>query len=94
MTRAIALLLAAFALRPALPVEPADVSVERHGRLLRVQTGAAVANVRLDRYRLQVRERATAALLTAEQRGGLFFERAGTPHGLGAVTGVANPRCA
>jgi alpha-glucosidase (family GH31 glycosyl hydrolase) len=78
-----------FASRVALAVEPADVTVHRSGKLLRVETSAVIANIRLDRYRLQVRDRVTRGLLTAEMRGGgLFYERDGTAHGLGPVTAV------
>ncbi|HYR96982.1 MAG TPA: TIM-barrel domain-containing protein, partial [Candidatus Binatus sp.] len=71
-------------------VEPADVTVRRAGGSVRVQTGAASATVRLARYRLKLRDRTTRRLLTTEQRaGGLFYERGGTVHALGAVRDVA-----
>jgi alpha-D-xyloside xylohydrolase len=70
-------------------VEPPDVTVRRAGGSVRVETGAASVRVGLGRHRLQLRERGTGRLLTAEQRGGgLFYERAGVAHALGAVTEV------
>jgi alpha-D-xyloside xylohydrolase len=85
---AVLLLLTASGVRA---VEPADVTVGHAGRTLRVQTSAVVATVRLDRYRLQLRDRTTGAALTAEAHGGgLFYERGGTPHALRGVTDVAD----
>jgi alpha-D-xyloside xylohydrolase len=84
---AVLLLLTASGVRA---VEPADVTVDHAGQTLRVQTSAIAATVRLDRYRLQVRDRTTGAALTAEAHGGgLFYERGGTPHALRGVTDVA-----
>src|SRR5690348_17265528 len=87
--RAIAIAVVSLAAGRALAVEPADVTVARHGGSLRVETGAASARIRLGRFALQLRERATRRLLTAERHaGGLFYERGATVHGLGAVTDV------
>jgi len=73
----------------AAAVEPADVVVARAGRAVRVQTSAVVATVRLARYGLRVRDRATRRTLVAEQRAGVFYERGGTSHALGKVGRVA-----
>ncbi len=73
----------------AAAVEPADVTVTRVGGSVRVETGAASARIRLGRFALQLRERATHRLLVAERRaGGLFYERGGVAHALQAVTTV------
>jgi alpha-glucosidase (family GH31 glycosyl hydrolase) len=73
----------------AVAVEAPDVTVERRSGTVRLQTGAALATVRLGRLRLQLRERAKRGLLTAEPPdGGLFYERAGAVHRLAAVTNV------
>ncbi len=73
----------------AAAVEPPDVTVSRRGTILSIETGAARAAVRLRRYALKLRAAGERALLTAESRaGGLFYERSGVVHGLGAVTAV------
>ncbi len=88
-----AALLALFAASVAAAVEPADVSVERRGSTVRITTGAAVANVRLARYRLKLRERASGRVVgtTLAQnaaQGSLFYERGGVAYDLGRVTAV------
>jgi alpha-glucosidase (family GH31 glycosyl hydrolase) len=73
----------------ARAVEPADVRVERRAGALRVETGAAVAEIALRRYRLTFRDRATGTAYTREAPpAGLFYERGGTTHTLGAVSAV------
>ena len=73
----------------AAAVEPASVTVTRRGSLLRIETGAAVATVRMRRYALALRASGARRVLTAEARsGGLFYERGGSVHALGAVTAV------
>ncbi len=75
---------------PARGVEPADVHVVRRAGALRVETGAAVAEVALRRMRLVFRDRHTGRVYTRETGpGGLFYERAGATHGLGTVRDVA-----
>src|SRR5262245_38361925 len=84
-----AILLLALAVRAAHAVDPADVTVARLQNVVRVETSAVRADVRLARCRLLVRDRATGALLTREQNaGGLFYERAAAAHALGTVTDV------
>src|SRR5688572_14187832 len=56
---------------------------------VRLETSGVRAEVRRKRFRLKVRDQATRRRLVREQRDGLFGERGGTTHGLGAVTGVA-----
>jgi alpha-glucosidase (family GH31 glycosyl hydrolase) len=74
----------------AAAVEPADVTVRRFAGSVRVETGAANAQIRLGRWGLRVRDRGTGRLLTRELgSGGLFYERAGVVHRLGAITDVA-----
>ncbi len=81
---------AALAPAPARGVEPADVHVVRRAGALRVETGAAVAEVALRRMRLVFRDRRTGRVYTRETGpGGLFYERAGATHGLGTVRDVA-----
>jgi alpha-glucosidase (family GH31 glycosyl hydrolase) len=72
-------------------VEPADVSIARAGGVLQLRTGAALATVGLGRYRLGVRAAGTRKLLVRDDpAGGLFYERGGAVHALGAVTDVAS----
>jgi alpha-glucosidase (family GH31 glycosyl hydrolase) len=84
-----AVLLLALVARAAHAVDPADVTVTRLQNVVRVETSAVRADVRLARCRLLVRDRATGALLTREQNtGGLFYERSAAVHALGAVSDV------
>ena len=73
----------------AADIVPRDVTIHRSGGTVRLETRAALADVRLDRYRLDLRERRTTGLLVREQSpGGPFYERGGTTHRLGAVSNV------
>jgi alpha-glucosidase (family GH31 glycosyl hydrolase) len=83
----VAALLLATPSPPATAVEAATVRVTRARDRLRVATDAAVAEIRLARYRLRLRRGAT--LLATEHRdGGVFYERQGARHHLGRVRAV------
>lgn len=70
-------------------VEPADVTVEQRPGLVRIRTGAAIADVRLGRYRIRFRDVATRRTLSRERPlGGLFYERGGEVHEVEGVTSV------
>jgi hypothetical protein len=85
-----AVLLGALGAHVALAVDPPDVTMRRTAGSVRLETGAASARIRLGRWGLQLRDRVTRRLLTAERRaGGLFYERGADVHGLGRVTDVA-----
>jgi alpha-glucosidase (family GH31 glycosyl hydrolase) len=74
----------------AAGVEPAVVRVQRSARVVRVSTPSVRATLRLRPYALELRDRRSRALYTAEPRtGGLFYERDGVVHALGAVSDVA-----
>jgi alpha-glucosidase (family GH31 glycosyl hydrolase) len=68
-------------------VEPADVSVTETPSSVRVETGAARADIRRSPFRLKLR-RTDGRRLFRQQREGLFWERAGITHTVGDVTGV------
>ena len=87
MPRLRALLLVVFALAsPAsLPaVETPRVTLVRTAASVRLSTGRAVAEVRLARHRLRV-QAGGKGLVREPADGGLFYERAGATHQLGAV---------
>src|SRR5712692_10345261 len=82
--------LTALAPRATLAVEPADVTTRRLHGAVRLATGAAIADVHLRPYRLDLRERGSRVLLAGElASGGLFYERGGVAHSLGSVSDVA-----
>jgi hypothetical protein len=81
---ALALLVATLRLSAATMEAPA-VRVLR--RRLVLSTGAAIAEVRLTRYRLRLR-RGTTLLTTEHSHGGTFYEREGTRHQLRRVRRV------
>lgn len=89
-----ALVLAALALpspvrSTPVPTSP-PVTVEPGGPIVRVSTDAARVEVARGRFHLRVRDRAGRRVVVREDGGGgLFYERAGARHGLGAVTDVA-----
>jgi alpha-D-xyloside xylohydrolase len=86
-----ALLLAVSAAAPGRSpaVEPAAVTVEVRARFVRISTPAAVAEIRLRRYRLRFRALVTNTVLAREESpDNVFYERGGTVYGLGAVTDV------
>ncbi|MCW5891403.1 MAG: hypothetical protein KIT14_12750 [bacterium] len=88
---AAACLVAALVLPEAVrAVEPARVTVEPNGRVVRLTTDAVRAEVARDRFRLRVRDRAGRRVVVREDAGGgLFYERAAGRYELGAVTDVA-----
>ena len=71
-------------------VEPADVSFTVMSSTVRIETSGVRAEVRRKRFRLKVRDQTTRRRLLREQRDGLFWERGGTTHALGAVTAVTS----
>ncbi len=74
----------------AVAVEPAVVTVEQSAARVRVRSQAAEVLVRRARLHLTLRDLSTRRKLTRERRsGGLFYERGGVVHGLGAVSAVA-----
>src|SRR5213593_3478210 len=76
--------------RATLAVEPAAVTIQRLHGAIRLTTRAAIADVHLRPYRLDLRARASRVLLTGEPvPGGLFYERGTAQHALGAVTDTA-----
>jgi alpha-D-xyloside xylohydrolase len=65
------------------------VTVGPGGAVVRLTTDAAQVEVARRRFRLRVRDRGARRVVVREDAaGGLFYERAGVRHGLGAVTGV------
>ena len=65
-------------------VQPARVETRISSKVVRVQTKAAMAEVRRAPFRLRVlADRKT--LVREQSTGGLFYERAGAAHGLGDV---------
>jgi alpha-glucosidase (family GH31 glycosyl hydrolase) len=90
MTACLVVALTALLAAPAAGGEPASVRVQRSARAVRVGTGSAVATLRLRPYALELRDRRSRALYTGAPRtGGLFYERDGVVHALGAVADVA-----
>ncbi len=84
-----AVLVAGVARSTASAVEPADVTVEQRPSLVRIRTGAAIADVRLWRCRLRFRDAATRRVFARERLGGaLFYERAGAVHEVEGVRAV------
>ena len=74
----------------AVAIEPAVVTVEQSTARIRVRSQAAEVLVRRARLQLTLRDLSTRRKLTREQRsGGLFYERGGVAHELGAVSAVA-----
>src|SRR5262249_23917438 len=65
------------------------VAIHRSHAAVRLATRAAIADVHLDLYRLDLRERRTMGLLVREQTpSGLFYERDGATHTVGSVSDV------
>jgi alpha-D-xyloside xylohydrolase len=83
-----AALCAALAARPA----GAAVHVTRGRGAVRIASPKGIAEVRLARFALAVRDRDGRLLTSEAQDGSVFFERAGAtaPVTLGRVTGIAN----
>jgi len=74
----------------AVAVDPPVVTVEPGGARLRVRSQAAEVTVRKARLGLTLRDLVTHRRLTGEEpKGGLFYERGGTGHALGAVTATS-----
>jgi len=71
-----------------------DVTIHRSHTAVRLATRAGIADVHLDPYRLDLRERRTMGLLTREQTpSGLFYERNGATHTVGSVSDAStSPR--
>jgi len=66
-----------------------DVTIHRSHTAVRLATRAGIADVHLDPYRLDLRERRTMGLLTREQTpSSLFYERNGATHTVGSVSDV------
>lgn len=90
MRAASLLLLAALAPAVAAATLPASVTVEPGGAVIRLATAAARVEVTQSRFRLRVRDAAARRVVVrAAGDDGLFYERAGRRHGLGAVRDVA-----
>src|SRR5579885_3247483 len=82
--------LAGLAPAPARGVEPADVQVVRRAGALRVETGAAVAEVALRRARLGCRAwRSGRGYARETGPRGLLYDRDGATHGFLSVRDVA-----
>jgi alpha-glucosidase (family GH31 glycosyl hydrolase) len=81
--------LTALAATTAAPVVAAPVRVQRSARMVRLGTPSAMATLRLGPYALELRDRRSRRVYTAEPRsGGLFYERDGVVHTLGKVSDV------
>src|SRR5215831_21224042 len=77
--------------RGAGAVQPAKTRVQVSARIVRLVAGPIVAEIRRTPLRLRLLARGRT-LVREQSDGGLFYERDGTTHGLGAVRDVRRVR--